>query len=583
MRARTTGSEWLAWWQWNRARKRLDQWVRTLIGARPYTVRFELGQGSFVNFSTREIVVEPNFAEQLVAHARIIPTTWGGSQVMRLGTLDVLCARALAYHEAGHVLFTDVVPLAGSTHGWLVNSLEDERMERLTASFYGLAARDFAELGRRMWLDGFEVLPDRRTMFLNACLFARWDHERPAGTPSKIRFTDASDDVVWNECILPLVAAAWCAPDTATVAGIALRILELIGLPYDDATEHHGNGLLGGVDAHVRGERQADDAPIREPFMPTDEPPSENVDDVADSMLVDTLDTGQADIDPSDGRLWMQPYHDLERSVIGMVRRLARELHVAAPDTEPVPNNRRGQFDARACVRSKGTTPVVRAADEADDPRGLALVLLVDGTSSMGGSPGGIALQGGPASPISFTAGRMPHVRQAALLLERTCAALNVPLTIGFARDHGYPVHTGAFGRVSLHDPVVWIKRWDTPPDAEGPRAILAAMYGDATAEAVSRSLLLAQRELDRRTEAVKVVIYAHDGQPEDETPEAVRATIARLRRKGTVIVGLFLGDQTSLPAMQAIFGRAYTVGVDDLNHLPARLGRLLAKYRQAS
>ncbi len=108
--------------------------------------------------------------------------------------------------------------------------------------------------------------------------------------------------------------------------------------------------------------------------------------------------------------------------------------------------------------------------------------------------------------------------------------------------------------------------------------------YGDATAEAVSRSLVLAQRELDRRTEAVKVMIYAHDGRPEDETPEEVKATIDRLRRtKGTVIIGLFLGDQGSLPAMQAIFGREYTVGVDDLQHLPVRLGRLLAKYRLAS
>ncbi len=130
---------------------------------------------------------------------------------------------------------------------------------------------------------------------------------------------------------------------------------------------------------------------------------------------------------------------------------------------------------------------------------------------------------------------------------------------------------------------MVWIKRWETPPQAEGPRALLAGMYGDATCEAVSRSLTIAQGELDQRSEAVKVVIYVHDGRPEDETPEAVKATIDRLRRsKGTVIIGLFLGDQRNLPMMQAIFGREWTVGVDDLQQLPARLGRLLAKYRLA-
>src|SRR4051794_37184109 len=92
---------WMEWWQWNRARTRLDQWVRTLIGARPYTVRFAIGQGSFVNFSTREIVIEPTFPHGLAWEARIVPTMWGRSRVVRASTLDVLCARALAYHEGG--------------------------------------------------------------------------------------------------------------------------------------------------------------------------------------------------------------------------------------------------------------------------------------------------------------------------------------------------------------------------------------------------------------------------------------------------------------------------------------------------
>ena len=157
---------------------------------------------------------------------------------------------------------------------------------------------------------------------------------------------------------------------------------------------------------------------------------------------------------------------------------------------------------------------MVRAQDEADDPQGLAVVLLIDGTSSMGGSPGGVATDGGPAYPAGFAAGRMPHVRRAAMLFERACAALEVPLAIGFARDSAYPVHTGTYGRVYLANPVVWIKRWDTPAHAEGPRALIAGMYGDATCEAVSRSLHIAQGELDRRNEAVKVMIYLHDGHP---------------------------------------------------------------------
>ena len=580
---------WLHWWQWNRARKRLDQWVRTLIGARPYTIRFALGQGSFVNFATREIVIEPNLPQSLAPDARTIPTTWGTSHVVRASTLEVLCARALAYHEAGHVLWTEVVPLAGSTHGWLTNALEDEREERLTAAYYAPAGRDFAELGRRMWRDGSALgakpVADRTTTLLNACLYARWDHERPAGAPSRILIPGAADAALWETAIYPLVEQAWVAPDTATVAAIAREILTRIGLPEDDATTRHGHDgsdLLGGAAGDTRGERHADDPPIGSGgVVILDGPPADpGSDPDAGNAL---LDAGIADVDPSGAQLWMQPYHELQASVMGAVRRLASELRVASPDTEPVANNRRGRFDGRACVRSKGKTPVVRMQDEADDPHGLAIVLLIDGTSSMGGSPGGVTADGGPAYPAGFQAGRMPHVRRAAMLFERACAALDVPLAIGFARDSAYPVHTGTYGRRSLATPVVWIKRWDTPAHAEGPRALIAGMYGDATCEAVSRSLRVAQGELDRRSEAVKVVMYLHDGLPEDESPEAVKATIDGLRRaKGTVILGLFLGDQAQLPRMQAIFGRDFTIGVEHLDHLPARLGRILTRYRQA-
>ncbi len=576
---------WLAWWQWNRARMRLDQWVRTLIEGRPYTVRFETGQGSFVNFSTREIVVEPDFPANLSMPARMIPTTWGRSRIVRASTLEVLCARALAYHEASHVLWTNVVPFQGSTHGWLVNSLEDERIERLTAAYYAPAGRDFAELGRRMWIDGWKPVADRTTTLLNACLFARWDHERPADTPSRMVIADPADTALWDEQIVPLVERAWSAPDTATVAALALEILMLIGLAADDGAEQHGpagNDLIGGVLGDVRGERYSDDQPLgRRDVLVGDGPPADPGDDPdADNAL---LGSRAADTDPSASQLWMQPWQALQASVMGAVRRLANELRVAAPETEPSANNRRGRFDQRACIRSKGKTPVVREQDDADDPRGLAVVLLIDGTSSMGGSPGGVAHDGGPADRSSFEAGRMPAVRQAAMLFERACAALAVPLAIGFARDGAYPVHLGTFSRASLPEPVVWIKHWETPANAEGPRALVAGMYGDATCEAVSRSLALAQRELDRRSEAVKVVIYLHDGRPEDETPEQVKATVDRLRRsKGTLIIGLFMGDQRNLEAMHRIFGRAFTIGVDDLHQLPARLGRLLAKYRLA-
>ncbi len=82
----------------------------------------------------------------------------------------------------------------------------------------------------------------------------------------------------------------------------------------------------------------------------------------------------------------------------------------------------------------------------------------------------------------------MPHVRRAAMLFERACAALEVPLAIGFARDSAYPVHTGTRGRVYLANPVVWIKHWDTPAQAEGPRALIAGMVRRITHLCIPRT-----------------------------------------------------------------------------------------------
>ena len=93
------------WWHWKRAEHALDSWVRALIGARPYTITFATGRGSFVNFSTREIVIEPNMPDSLGGE-RLLPRRWRRQRVTTLAGLQWRCARALARHEAAHVLFT---------------------------------------------------------------------------------------------------------------------------------------------------------------------------------------------------------------------------------------------------------------------------------------------------------------------------------------------------------------------------------------------------------------------------------------------------------------------------------------------
>ncbi len=573
-----TAPSGLPWWAWRRARVRLDQWVRTIIGARPYAIRYGPREGAYVDFAARELVVDPLFTAHFSADGLALPQTWGVAHVDRLSTLQVLSARAQAYHEGGHVRFTDWPPLCGETHRWLVNSLEDARMERLTAAFYPPAGRDFRELGHRLWLRGMEgigAMPDDTTALLNACLFARWDEHRLPDTASRLRLPEAVLSR-WHDQILPLVQEAWIAPSCAEVSRIALAILERLGLAADDDSAAH-RPLLPGMPV-ARGMRRADDRPDAPPLDAP--PPDPGPDPDADDPL---LAAEEPDADPSAGDLWMQPYHALEAEVRGDVARLAAELAVAAPDQLPVANARRGRFESRAHVRSRGRTPVVQPADEADAPEGLAIVLLIDGTSSMGGDPGGVTPDGGPVDPHGFAAGRMPAVRRAVLHIERACAGAGVPLAIGVARDQAQPSHrpsrSGTYEYEYYREPVVWIKTFATPAHAEGPRALIAGLYGDAQAEAVSRSLRQVQPLLLARPERIKLLIYIHDGAPTDETPAQVRATIEAVRRAGIGVIGLFIGDQGHLAKMEAIFGHD-TVGVASGRELAPRLGRILKRYR---
>ncbi len=588
----------LSWWLWWRAQRRLQDWVRALIAARPYRIEYRTGAGSFVDFSQALLVVEPDMPARWTV-GQTLPTTWGAARITRLTQLQVLCARALAYHEAGHVLFTTAGVAAGGIHHTLTNILEDERMERLVAGYYPPAASDLYELGRRLWLEGCAPSADRATRLLNAALYHRWDADRPAGAVSRLTLADPREWEQWEEGIRPLVEQAWAAADTARVAALALRILALIGVPPSRPPAAFPGLLAGagtGADQPPRGERGAGDAPLPPEARGWGDPDTEArpVDGGSaagagaptgsghDPDAEGLLTTEGADVDPSGGVLWLQPYENLERSVAPETRRLRDELAVPTPQAEAEPNRYRGRFDAHALVRSRGERPLVRPAREGPSPEGLAVLLVIDGTGSNGGHPGGVTADNRPANPAAFhdPQDRMPHVRRAAMVLQRACAGLGIPCAIAEACNGWRRVHAPHLPCV-VANPVTWLQRWDTDPHAEGPRALIAGLYGHAGSEEVSRSLEVCAAAFAPRPEGVKLLVYLHDGQPNDPIA-TIRATLARVRGQGITVVGLYIGPQTEVAWMEAIFDREWTIGVAALAELPARLGRLLTRFRAA-
>ncbi|MBP1466215.1 hypothetical protein EYB53_010910, partial [Candidatus Chloroploca sp. M-50] len=128
------------------------------------------------------------------------------------------------------------------------------------------------------------------------------------------------------------------------------------------------------------------------------------------------------------------------------------------------------------------------------------------------------------------------------------------------------------------HQPVTWLRTWTTPAQAEGPKALIAGLYGDSTAERASASLQAAQAMLMGRPEATRLILYLHDGVPTDEPPTMVAATVATVRRQGTLVVGVYVGPQEHLERLEGIFGAADTLAVARLRTLPQALGRVLQR-----
>lgn len=575
------------WWDWKRAQRALETWVRVLIGPRPYAVRFEPGRGSYVRFDTQEIVVDPTMADGWGGSA-LLPVIWRGQRVSALAGLQWRVARTMGRHEAGHVLFTERYSVSGELHAWLTNALEDERMECLTGAHFPPARADFLALARL--LAAKMPLPDlakqsREDLLLNACLFHRWDARRPARAASRLQFHTDADRAFWDSTIRPLVEAAWVAPDAPRVAAIALEILRHLGLP--DTSASAGHVLLPSDTVPAPGGRQPGDTPLKVVATNAigDADAGDGPAEVVDTLTVDEGEPPRADADPSGGSLWMRPYAALAAEVAGETQRLLQALKAPAPDIAPHRSATRGAFSARAHARTLGERPLHVRRDAAPDHTGMAIVLLIDRTTSMGPPPEIDRRTGEPDASFHSEEYRITHARRAAMLFELTCTEAGIPLAIGYAGDRGSSVHLPrALGeRVSFHRPdrpVTWLRVWETPRFAEGPKALIAGLYGDSYSERVSAALREAHQLLARRTEPTRLILYLHDGIPTDEPPAAAAATVAELRKRGLLMLGVYVGPQEQLSALEAIFGPDDTVPVTDLRDLPRRLGRLLLKHR---
>jgi hypothetical protein len=579
----------MQWWHWGRSHQAIEDRVRVLIGDRPYAVHLRTGDGCYVDFGAQEIVVDPQEADRRGGSA-LLPLSWvDGSgrdfPVSNLASLEWLVANVGADHEAGHVLFTQVVPYRGSLHHDTANALEDQRMENLVAAHYPPAGIGFLAFARmQSWRCPLPKSAglSRVNVMLNACLFYRWASRFPGSFSRRYRFHSPDDRRFWESEIRPLVEESWVAPGTAEVADLALEILRRLGVPETASSE--GLVLLPGDAVRSPGGRHAGDQPLPGGRRGTPPPPP---DGPRDDSHGPAPDPPAIDIAGYPRNLWPQPYLGLMWEVEGEVSRLLKALRAPSPNTRPRPATSGSHFHAGLYIRTRGKYAFLEPRGRGRSLRGLAgLVLLLDRTGSMGGDPRPIDPRtGSPSSGFHRPTDRMPHARRAAMLMEVACTRKGIPLCIGFAGTDGVSFHLpgGKDGEgepfYDLLHPVAWLRTWETPRDAEGPKSLIAGLYGSGERECVSASLREAQRLLEQRREGTRLILYVHDGKPTDELPESVKETLAALRRKKTIIVGVYVGPKEGFKKLQDIFGVEFTILVERLSDLPKRLGRILVRY----
>lgn len=607
----------LPWWYRANAKKALESWIRPLITPRPYTARYEVGEGSFMNFRSREIVIDPT-AWDFMNVAKDLPLTWNGKRVETEATLQWRFSRTSARHEAMHVLFSVPPECSGILH-FLVNALEDEWMEQLARFFYPAAWGDFVTRARLV-ARYYPLLPpdecDRGTLMLNMCLYHRFDWKRLKGTPSRVRFQTEADAQFWHKQIRPLVEKAWRTHEDARRKEIACEILSLLDIP-EAAPLPTGGLLMSANILDIKGERGADDAPLPVAVIisgtatkgtASKEGKDKEDKDTAGKGEHDTSDTsGSSDgaektdelphaalvtlvSDDDDvpspltaaDELYLLPPHYLENLVRGEKSRLLRVLLAKTPDAGEEISPAGGTFDVEADLRSNGARPFRLLDDDQPDHQGLAIVLLIDTTTSMGGWPGeGVNARGIFLPSFYHPAHRMTYAAQVAMLFELVCPPAGITLLIGTAGDQGtlYHLPGGWKERLKPSQPVTWLRQRQTPRESEVTRAAIAGLYGKYGKERISASLREAQRELTACRAGTRLILYVHDGIPTDEHATTIVSELKDIRRTGTLVVAPYVGDQSDIGNLAAIFGTPWTLPIGHLPDLSKRLGRLLLKY----
>ena len=508
------------WWIWRSVQTRLIKWTLLLLGGRKYAVEL-----------TTEIETGAHYPD--LKRIEVNPEMFARESI----DVQFRATQGLLLHEVGHALFTDAWPeQQDNLLCELVNVLEDERIEQAMSTAFPGAAPALTLLGDLVYRDlrGSEAKSEFKAF--QACLAWRWAHTRSNEREMLKRLNMLKDEAardLWSK-IRPLVEAAWKAPNTCEVIRLARDILMILHIPESLPPRH-----FKGVNTNGMPLKRPED----DPALPMPNGPE------IDGPGLDGAPHEAKEHHSGNGRSWTTPqsYIALEDTARPLSQRIVETLQEPRPNMRPRADATTGRYVYRLEQRD-WERPFLKRADLGHAPRSLALHLLIDWSSSMRSSAGG--------------------VRLALMALHLAMAQLAIPHAITFfgaGRDAAPQERIETI--VTFHESGEW------------PKALIAGYEPSAGNEYLFAALDRALADLQDRAERDKVIVVCHDGQPvwsgrEGRDWDLSIARVNLAEQKGIKVIGLFLGEgEEELRKMQRLFPRLIATAPD---RLPEKLGSML-------
>ena len=418
-----------------------------------------------------------------------------------------LLTRGVLAHEVGHARYT--TPRDGATPvvQELTNVLEDERIERIMGGQFWSVRGALTAMTRHAY---WRAMPlgqprgelqdpdDPRWVVLAA---VQWRWAQRLGLPLKGRLS-ALNRRRWRK-VKPLVERAWTARDTGRVYDLAEQIVAILGLqqtlPESLPMPVAPNRGMRSDAAEPRPREGAGWTGAGEQEAGDDDLPAE----LATAGFI------------SDRQL--APPGPLLRAAEPLASELVARLALPEVARTPEWTDRHGRLSLRAAIRSHDATPFVVPTEPEPDPESVAVGVLLDRSGSMEGP-------------------RMAAAQTAAATLHLACAELDIWHAVIAFEGAESVVRTG-----------------DASERALARLAGLLPNTGSCMAPAYEALL----GEMTARSEALKVLVIIHDGEPHD--PPAVRHLNACADAARIEVLGLGLElEATNRREMRQLFGERF-------------------------